>query len=102
METADINQYDPYKGEMHLDFWYTELLYYQTAEVLELRPRGEPVSRPTPVLKGLQAISQFTENKPCKRKYDTEEIIYEAEEGEFDNRLDGAYWQICSSKRRRK
>lgn len=87
---------------MHLDFWYTEMLYYQTGDVFELRSRIQPVSRPTPVFKGLQAISQFTEKKPCKRKYDSEEIVYETEEGEFDNRLDGAYWRTCSGKRQRK
>jgi hypothetical protein len=81
-----------------LDFWYQELLYHQTPTGnLELCPRYDSVDRPTPVLKSARPAIHFLGERKRKRKPVEEEIIvYEKDEGEFDNRLDGAYWN-CST-----
>lgn len=86
-----------------MDLWYNERVYYQTGETFELKERNEVEHRPTPVLKGLRAVSEITFPSSRKRKNaDVDEIVYEANEGEFDDRLDGAYWCLPPPKRSRK
>ena len=89
---------------MQLDFWYQELLYYQTLEGnLELRPRYDGVDRPTPALKAAHPVIRFFGDRKRKREPTGEEmIVYESEEGEFDNRLDGAYWSCSTPTRTRR
>jgi hypothetical protein len=97
---------------MKIDLWYRELVYYQEGVTFELRSRiNGRVERDTPVLTGLRPVSSFMEPVRCsKRKVvresesdsEGDELVYEPDEGESDDRLDGAYWRVSSTKRRRK
>lgn len=96
---------------MQLDFWYRELVYFQKGVEIEKISRSEPDSRPTPTLLGAYPVTEISQrnnnnkenntNKECARKRgrDDAEIVYEEEEGEFDDRLDGIYWKSMPGSR---
>jgi len=119
-------QFNSKTEKLSVIFWYQELLYYlPTSKELELRSRFvSKEKRLTPVLKclvypGLPSRTRNKKNKvgdrrPKQRKQSmrkiqkrkaTEELIYEKDTGENDDRLDGRYWTHTNShninKRRR-
>lgn len=96
---------------MQLDFWYRELVYFQKGVEIEKISRLEPDDRPTPTLMGARSVTQISQRNngdkanhanKCKRKRcsrDDDEIVYEEEEGESDDRLDGSYWKSMPTSR---